>query len=173
MKMLSLDTSAEFLLLYFCLWWSTSVILSIQIILIYYARHILLFFIASKSLGREWKGCTISEVHDYISYVRYFCMISCVSTTNMATTLCRRVLPNNRVISRFSQCHGSIRTNATYARAQRNPKYYLYGTAAATSIYFGWKWLESNAVVQAARPNRRMVSFGYFYILLTILIELL
>ncbi|XP_042221267.1 calcium uptake protein 3, mitochondrial-like isoform X5 [Homarus americanus] len=33
---------------------------------------------------------------------------------------------------------------------------YLYGTAVAASAYFGWKWLEKQAVVQAAKPTRRV-----------------
>ncbi|XP_066971344.1 calcium uptake protein 3, mitochondrial isoform X3 [Macrobrachium rosenbergii] len=80
-----------------------------------------------------------------------------MSTFNMATPLCRRIFPNSKVFGRFSQCQRGIRTNATFSRVQRNQKFCLYGTAAATSLYFGWKWLENNAVVEAARPSRRMM----------------
>ncbi|XP_068211569.1 calcium uptake protein 3, mitochondrial isoform X6 [Palaemon carinicauda] len=80
-----------------------------------------------------------------------------MSTFNMATPLCRQIFSHSKVIGRFCQCQRGIRTNATFSRVQRSQKYYLYGTAAATSLYFGWKWLESNARVEAARPPRRMM----------------
>ncbi|XP_071551337.1 calcium uptake protein 3, mitochondrial isoform X5 [Panulirus ornatus] len=68
----------------------------------------------------------------------------------------RRITPNIRYGNRFSQCSRTFRTTVSHGNALKNPNIYLYGTAAATTIYFGWKWMERNAVVEAARPGRRM-----------------
>ncbi|XP_037796580.1 calcium uptake protein 3, mitochondrial-like isoform X6 [Penaeus monodon] len=62
-------------------------------------------------------------------------------------------------VTLFSRCSHSTRGLRTIAYKTYNPKsprFYLYGTAVATSLYFGWKWVEKNAMVEAARPTRRV-----------------
>ncbi|KAG7169463.1 Calcium uptake protein 3-like [Homarus americanus] len=70
--------------------------------------------------------------------------------------LARRTLPNFQLRNRFSQCSKTFKTNVSHGNISNNPRMYLYGTAVAASAYFGWKWLEKQAVVQAAKPTRRV-----------------
>ncbi|KAK7086224.1 Calcium uptake protein 3, mitochondrial [Halocaridina rubra] len=74
----------------------------------------------------------------------------------MASTLGRRLVGDGRLFRRFARSGDCARTNSSYTKAQKSPRIYLYGTAAACSLYFGWKWLQSNTVVEAARYPRRL-----------------
>ncbi|XP_069998949.1 calcium uptake protein 3, mitochondrial isoform X8 [Penaeus vannamei] len=68
----------------------------------------------------------------------------------------RRFCQNSTLFSRYSHSTRGLRTIAYKTYNPKSPRFYLYGTAVATSLYFGWKWVEKNAMVEAARPTRRV-----------------
>ncbi|XP_069942832.1 calcium uptake protein 3, mitochondrial isoform X7 [Cherax quadricarinatus] len=70
--------------------------------------------------------------------------------------IARRIVPNVHLVNRFAQCSRTFRTNLSNGSISSNPGIYMYCTAVATSVYFGWKWIRKNAVVEAAKPTRRM-----------------
>ncbi|XP_042874038.1 calcium uptake protein 3, mitochondrial-like isoform X2 [Penaeus japonicus] len=71
-------------------------------------------------------------------------------------TLLRRFCQNHTLFGRYIQSTRGLRTSAYKTYNPKSPRFYLYGTAVATSLYFGWKWVEKNAMVEAARPTRRV-----------------
>ncbi|XP_045621000.1 calcium uptake protein 3, mitochondrial isoform X8 [Procambarus clarkii] len=68
----------------------------------------------------------------------------------------RRVVSNVQLRNLFAQCSRTFKTNLSRGNISSSPGIYLYGTAVVTSAYFGWKWIGKNAVVEAAKPTRRM-----------------
>ncbi|XP_047491900.1 calcium uptake protein 3, mitochondrial-like isoform X4 [Penaeus chinensis] len=68
----------------------------------------------------------------------------------------RRFCQSVTLFSRYSHSTRGLRTSAYKTYNPKSPRFYLYGTAVATSLYFGWKWVEKNAMVEAARPTRRV-----------------
>ncbi|CAL4091277.1 unnamed protein product, partial [Meganyctiphanes norvegica] len=74
--------------------------------------------------------------------------------TNMAA-FARRLCKDIPKCGRYGHCVRTFTTENASKQALKNQRLCLYGIGAATGLFCGLKWLEKNAIVEAARPRRR------------------